>query len=256
MAQPDNRFLRTSTITADQSRADVDQGLRSYMLSVYNYMAGGVALTGIVAYAVNLMAHEGAVSGGRHGLSAFGQFLYNSPMHWVIAFLPLAFMLFGGTAYHRMSVGTAQAMFWLFSALMGLSLSVVFLVFSLPAISQAFFCTAAAFAGLSLYGYTTTRSLSGIGSFLIMGVVGLIAAMIVNIFLASGALAFAISVIGVLVFAGLTAYDTQSIKDSYSYVAHDGEIAAKSAIGGALQLYLDFINLFQFILQLMGTSRD
>ena len=244
MAQLDNRYAQSAT--AARAGAAVDEGLRTYMLGVYNYMAAGVALTGVVAYLTYTMA----VSNG--ALTPFGQMLYTSPLRWVIMLAPLGFVLFMSFRSQQMSVGAAQISFWLFAALMGLSLSSIFLVFTGQSITQIFFITAAAFAGLSLWGYTTKKDLSGWGSFLIMGVVGIIIAALVNLFLQSGALQFAISVVGVLVFAGLTAYDTQRIKDGYLMVRHDAAMVAKSAIMGALSLYLDFINMFLFLLQLFG----
>jgi len=226
--------------------AAVDEGLRSYMLGVYNYMAAGVALTGIVAYLTFAMAVQNGA------LTPFGQTLYTSPLRWVVMLAPLGFVFFLGFRIQKMSLGAAQASFWAFAAVMGLSISSIFLVFTGQSIAQIFFITAATFGALSLYGYTTKRDLSAWGSFLFMGVVGIIIAMVVNIFLQSSALQFAISVIGVLVFAGLTAYDTQRIKDGYYMVAGSAELVAKSAIMGALALYLDFINMFMFLLQLFG----
>ncbi len=244
MAQLDKRYAQTGT--GARAGAAIDEGLRSYMLGVYNYMAAGVALTGVVAYLTYSMAvQDGA-------LTPLGQTLYTSPLRWVVMLAPLAFVLFLSFRVQKMSVGAAQIAFWLFAAVMGLSLSSIFLVFTGQSITQIFFVTAGAFAGLSLWGYTTKRDLSGWGSFLIMGVIGIILAAVVNIFLQSGALAFAISAIGVLVFAGLTAYDTQRIKDGYLMVRHDAAMVAKSAIMGALSLYLDFINMFLFLLQLFG----
>ncbi len=245
MAQ--NRYAQSGT--AARAGAAVDEGLRAYMLGVYNYMAAGVALTGIVAYFTYTMA----VSNG--ALTPFGQMLYTSPLRWVIMLAPLGFVLFMSFRVQKMSVGATQISFWLFAALMGLSLSSIFLVFTGQSITQIFFITAGAFAGLSLWGYTTKKDLSGWGSFLIMGVVGIIIAALVNLFLQSSALQFAISVIGVLVFAGLTAYDTQRIKDGYLLVRNDATMVAKSAVMGALSLYLDFINMFLFLLQLFGNRQ-
>jgi hypothetical protein len=225
----------------------VDEGLRTYMLGVYNYMAAGVALTGIVAYLTYTMAVQDG------GLTALGQTLYASPLRWVVMLAPLGFVLFLSFRIQKMSVGAAQTSFWLFAAVMGLSLSSIFLVFTGQSITQVFFVTAATFGALSLWGYTTKRDISGWGSFLFMGVVGIIIAMIVNWFLASPGLQFAISVIGVLVFAGLTAYDTQRIKDGYLMVRGDAAMVAKSAIMGALALYLDFINMFIMLLNLFGS---
>jgi len=245
MAQPDNRYAQSGM--AARTGVAVDEGLRTYMLGVYNYMAAGVALTGIVAYLTYTMAVQDG------GLTALGQTLYASPLRWVVMLAPLGFVLFLSFRIQKMSVGAAQTSFWLFAAVMGLSLSSIFLVFTGQSITQVFFVTAATFGALSLWGYTTKRDISGWGSFLFMGVVGIIIAMIVNWFLASPGLQFAISVIGVLVFAGLTAYDTQRIKDGYLMVRGDAAMVAKSAIMGALALYLDFINMFIMLLNLFGS---
>jgi FtsH-binding integral membrane protein len=186
------------------------------------------------------------------GLTPFGQTLFNSPLKWVVMLAPLGFVMFLGFRIQQMSVGAAQAMFWLFAAVMGVSLSSIFLVFTGQSIAQIFFITAATFGALSLWGYTTKRDLSGWGSFLFMGVVGIVIAALVNLFLQSSALMFAISAVGVLVFAGLTAYDTQRIKDGYLEMRGNAELVAKGAIMGALSLYLDFINMFVMLLNLFG----
>ena len=249
MAQFDNRYAVAGSAT--RSGAAVDEGLRSYMLGVYNYMAAGVALTGIVAYFVyNMSVVERAA--GKVALTPLGQVLYTSPVKWIIMLAPLAFVLFLSFRVYKMSVPATQLAFWAFAAVMGVSLSTIFLVFTGQSITRVFFITAAAFAALSLYGYTTKKDLSGWGTFLFMGVVGLIIAALVNIFLQSSALQFAISAAGVLVFAGLTAYDTQQIKDNYYEIAGDATMMAKGAIMGALNLYLDFINMFTSMLQLFG----
>jgi FtsH-binding integral membrane protein len=253
MAQLDNRYPPAGT-AARTGVAVVDEGLRAYMLGVYNYMAGGVALTGVTAYLVSAMAVAEKV-GGHLALTPFGQALYMSPLRWVVMLAPLAFVFYLSYRVRSMSVGAAQTAFWLFAAVMGVSLSSIFLVFTGQSITQVFFVTAAAFAGLSIYGYTTRQDLSGWGSFLIMGVIGIVVAALVNLFLQSSALQFAISVIGVLVFAGLTAYDTQQIKETYISVRNDAAMVAKSAIMGALSLYLDFINMFVSLLSLFG-NRD
>jgi uncharacterized protein len=249
MAQIDNRYAQVST----GARADVvaDEDLRGYMLRVYNYMAGGVFVTGIVAYLTSSAAITTGPTGAKV-LTQFGQLIYVSPLKWVIMLAPLAFVFFISFRIYKMSVTRAQLAFWLFAAAMGLSLSSIFLVYTGQSITQVFFVTAAAFGGLSLYGYTTKRDLSGWGSFLIMGVIGIIIAALVNLFLQSSALQFAISVIGVLVFAGLTAYDTQQIKDGYQELMGDMTATSKAAIMGALKLYLDFINMFMLLLQLFG----
>ncbi len=244
MAQLDPRYAQSGYPA--RTGAAVDEGLRAYMLGVYNYMAAGVALTGITAY----LTWSLAVSNGQ--LTPFGEALYNSPLKWVVMLAPLGFVLFMSFRAEAMSVGAAQLAFWAFAAVMGISLSSIFLVFTGQSITQIFFVTAATFGALSLWGYTTKRDISGWGSFLFMGLVGVILASIVNIFLQSSGLQFAVSVIGVLVFAGLTAYDTQRIKDTYYAVAGNAELAAKSAIMGALSLYLDFINMFMMLLNLFG----
>lgn len=233
-----------ATVSAPSSvgaRADYDAGLRSYMLSVYNYMASGVLLTGIVAL---LFAN-----------SSFIVPVLQSPARWLIMLAPLAFVMVLSFGINRLSTSTAQMLFWAFAVVMGLSMASIFLVYTGTSIAQTFFATAGAFAGLSLWGYTTKKDLSGFGTFLIMGVVGLIVASLINIFLQSTAMQFAISVIGVLLFAGLTAYDTQRIKSMYSYVAGT-DMMGKTVIMGALSLYLDFINMFMFLLQLFGGRRD
>lgn len=248
MADLRNYQTRMSPAGA-QAGAVIDEGLRAYMLKVYNLMALGLAITGVAAY----LTFQMAVSDGQ--LTAFGQALYVSQLKWVVMLAPLALVFFMSFRINSMSVSAGQITFWIYAALMGLSLSSIFLVFTQQSITQTFFITAASFGALSLYGYTTKKDLSGFGSFLIMGLVGLLLAMIVNIFLASSALAFAISVIGVLIFAGLTAYDTQKIKEMY-YEADDGTVAGRKAIMGALTLYLDFINLFMFLLQFLGNRNN
>ena len=252
MAQIDNRYVQVGS--AARTGVAVDEGLRAYMLRVYNYMAGGVFLTGVVAYLTSFAATTTGPTGAKV-LTEFGQLIYVSPLKWVIMLAPLAFVFFISFRIYKMSVGGAQLAFWLFAAAMGLSLSSIFLVYTGQSITQVFFITAAAFGGLSLYGYTTKKDLSGWGSFLIMGVIGIIIAGLVNLFLQSSALQFAISVIGVLVFAGLTAYDTQRIKDGYHEVMGDMTATSKAAIMGALNLYLDFINMFVMLLQLFGSRR-
>ena len=241
MAQLQNGIPRSGTVV--RPRAEVDEGLRAYMLRVYNYMAAGVGLTGVVAYFTSQIARTNP---------EVAQLLYGSPLKYVIMLAPLAFVLYLSFQVYKMSPGAAQIAFWAFAAVMGVSLSSIFLVFTGQSIAQVFFVTAAAFAGLSLYGYTTSKDLSGWGSFLIMGVIGIIVAALLNLFLQSGALAFAINVLGVLIFAGLTAYDTQQIKDGYYMIRDDSAALAKSAIMGALSLYLDFINMFTSLLSLFG----
>jgi uncharacterized protein len=228
--------------TAGGAQVGIDVGLRDYMLRIYNYMASGLALTGIVAY-------------------LFAQYLYanpalaRSPVMFLLMLAPLGLVMWLSFGIERMQASTAQLLFWIYAGVMGLSLASVFLVFTGESIARVFFITAGTFAAMSLYGYTTGRDLTQWGSFLFMGLIGVILASLVNIFLASSALAFAISVIGVVVFVGLTAYDTQQIKESY-FEYDDGQIAGKKAIMGALRLYLDFINLFMMLLQLFGARRD
>lgn len=220
-----------------------DAGLRSYMLSVYNYMVSGVLLTGIVAllFARSGLAEEILMGPGL--------------LKYLIMFAPLAFVMALSFGISRLTAGTAQLLFWAFAAVMGLSMASIFLVYTGASIAQTFFAVAAAFAGLSLWGYSTRRDLSGIGTFLIMGVVGLLAAMIINLFLQSGAMQMVISFVGVLLFAGLTAYDTQRIKSLYVQVAGT-DMMGKTVIMGALSLYLDFVNMFVFLIQLMGGGRE
>ena len=221
-------------------RAARDAGLRSYMLSVYNYMASGVLLTGIVAM---LFANSGLAAQ-----------VMATPLRWLIILAPLAFVMVMSFGINRLSTGTLQLLFWAFATVMGLSMSTVFLVYTGTSIAQTFFAVSAAFMGLSLYGYTTKKDLSGFGTFLIMGVVGLLVAMLINLFLQSPIMQLAISAIGVLIFAGLTAYDTQKIKSMYAYVAGT-DMMGKTVIMGALNLYLDFINMFMFMLSFMGDRR-
>ncbi|KQV35665.1 MULTISPECIES: Bax inhibitor-1/YccA family protein [unclassified Rhizobium] len=247
MSDPRNYQTRMSPAGA-QAGAVIDEGLRSYMLRVYNLMALGLAITGIAAYA----AFSLAFADGQ--LTAFGQAIYVSPLKWVVMLAPLALVFFLSFRINSMSVSSAQMTFWVYAGLMGLSLSSIFLIYTGQSIVQTFFVTAASFGALSLFGYTTKRDLSAMGSFLIMGLFGLIIASLVNIFLASSALDFAISVIGVLIFAGLTAWDTQKIKEMY-FEADGAEVAGRKAIMGALTLYLDFINLFLFLLRFLG-NRD
>ncbi len=223
----------------------IDEGLRAHMNKVYGLMSAAMVVTGIVAYAVG-------------SNPALLQAIFGSPLRWVVMFAPLVVVFAFSATLHRLSLSTAQMVFFVYAALMGLSISFIFAAYTGISIAQTFLVTAIAFAGLSLYGYTTKRDLSAFGSFLMMGLIGLIVASLVNLFLASSAVAFAISVIGVLLFAGLTAYDTQNIKAMYLQMANSGdqEWLGKSAIMGALQLYLDFLNMFMFLLQFMGNQRN
>jgi FtsH-binding integral membrane protein len=227
----------------------IDQGLRSYMLRVYNYMAVGLGLTGIAAVATFMAA----VDNGQ--LTNFGQLLFTSGFRWVVVFAPLALVLFLSFRVQRMSVAAAQLTFWIYAGLVGVSFASLGLVYAHESIARMFFITAASFGGLSLWGYTTKRNLTGMGSFLFMGLIGLILASLVNLFLQSSAMQFVISAVGVLVFAGLTAYDTQRIKEMY-VEADDSATAGRKAIMGALTLYLDFINMFLMLLQLFGNRNN
>jgi FtsH-binding integral membrane protein len=235
--------FKPRTMTRGQAEAaQVDLGLRRYMLQVYNYMASGVALTGIVAY---LTASSPTV------LNA----IYGTPLQWVVMLAPLGAVFFLSFKINSIKFSTAQAIFWVYAALMGLSLAFIFLVFTGTSIARVFFITAGTFGAMSLYGYTTKRDLAQFGSFLFMGLIGIVLASLVNMFFHSTGLQFAISVIGVLVFTGLTAWDTQRIKEIYSEL-DDSEVFGKKALMGALTLYLDFINLFIMLMQLLGNRRD
>jgi FtsH-binding integral membrane protein len=238
--QFDPRQPAVNTATVGVPRAARDVGLRSYMLSVYTYMASGVLLTGIVAM---LFASSG-----------YAEVVMATPLRWLIILAPLGFVIAMSFGLNRMSTGTLQTLFWSFAVAMGLSMSTIFLVYTGMSIAQTFFAVAAGFAGLSLWGYTTKKDLSGWGTFLIMGVVGLLVAMLINLFLQSTAMHLMISAIGVLIFAGLTAYDTQKIKSMYAHVAGT-DMMGKVVIMGALNLYLDFINMFMFLLSFMGDRR-
>jgi len=224
--------------TAGTAGVAYDEGLRSYMLRIYNYMALGVALTGLVAM---FTANSPALL----------QVIYGTPLKWVVMLAPLGFVMVLSFGINKLSFAASQMLFWVFSAVMGLSLASIFLVYTGSSIARVFFISASMFAAMSIYGYTTKRDLSGVGSFLFMGLIGIIIASVVNIFLQSSALHFAISFIGVIVFVGLTAWDTQKIRLMYSDV-DSSEIAGKKAIMGALTLYLDFINLFLMLLRLLG----
>jgi len=252
--------IRSASVGARASAA-IDAGLKAHMNKVSGTMSVGMVLTALAAWAIAGLAvttdPSGATVALREGqyLTGLGELIYTTPLRWVIMFAPLAFLLFGwGALMRRGTAATAQLGFFVFSAFMGLSMSSIFLVFTGFSIVQTFLVTAIAFAGLSLYGYTTKRNLSGMGTFLMMGVIGLLIAMIVNIFLQSPAMMFAISSIGVLIFAGLTAFYTQDIKNTYVAMASHGdqEWLDKAAIDGALSLYISFLNMFQFLLMFMG----
>jgi FtsH-binding integral membrane protein len=242
----ENMALDPRFMTRAQAQdAQIDVGLRQYMLGVYNHMTIGMAITGLVA----LAASWAAIQDGQ--LTAFGHAIYVSPLKWVVMLAPIGMVFLFAAKVQSMAASTAQMVFWVFAALMGLSLSSIFLVYTGASITRVFFITAGMFAGMSLYGYTTKKDLTGIGSFLFMGLIGILIASVVNIFLASTMLHFVISVVGVLVFAGLTAYDTQAIKNEY-WEGDDVETQSKKSINGALRLYLDFINLFMMLLHLFG----
>lgn len=252
--------FNTIRTAAGRSAAQIDEGLRAHMNKVYGTMSVGMLITALAAWAIAGIATttDPAMAVGEIGngkmLTNFGALIYTTPLKWVIMFAPLL-MVFGfGAVMQRASAQAAQLFFFVFATLIGVSLSSIFIFYTSFSIVQTFLVTAIAFAGLSLWGYTTKKDISGWGSFLIMGVIGLLVAMIINIFLGSPAIMFAISALGVLIFAGLTAYDTQHIKNMYlQHAAHgDQEWLDKSAIHGALSLYLDFLNMFQFLLMFMG----
>ena len=234
-------YQTIGSVGAGSRAAQIDAGLRAHMNKVYGLMSVGMALTGGVAWAVG--TNETMLAA-----------IFGTPLKWVVMFAPLVMVFAFSAMINRMSVAAAQLFFYTFAAAMGLSISFIFAVYTGVSIAQTFFATAIAFASLSLYGYTTKKDLSGMGTFLLMGLVGLIVASVINIFLQSSAMAFAISAIGLLIFAGLTAYDTQSIKNEYVQHAQHGdqEWLGKAAIMGALRLYLDFINMFMFLLHFMG----
>jgi FtsH-binding integral membrane protein len=244
---------QSTSVRSSASEAIIDQGLRAYMLKVYNYMASGVLLTGLIALAFFKMA---VVSEGGQiiGLTNFGNTIYGSGLKWVIMLAPLAVVFYMSFGIAKMSAAKAQTTFWVFAALMGASLSSIFLIYTGASITRVFFITAGTFGAMSIYGYTTKKDLTKLGSFLMMGLFGIIIASIVNIFMKSSMMYFVISIIGVLVFVGLTAYDTQKIKNMYM-ASDSGELIGKKAVMGALTLYLDFINLFIMLLRLFGQRR-
>jgi len=250
----------------------IDEGLRSYMLHIYSYMALGLAVTGLAALGIFLLSVTGEMAeaakithgdatipariAGNMYVTPFGYYVFASPIKWAIMLAPLTMVLALSFGAQRMRPAAAQASFWIFAALMGLSLSTVFLEFTHSSIVRVFFIAAASFGALSLWGYTTPRDLSGIGAFLIMGLFGIVLASLVSLFMASSAVQFAVSVVGVVVFAGLTAWNTQRLKTEYLEGAMDGDTAERAAIVGALSLYLNFINLFTLLLQLLGQREE
>ena len=243
---------RSFTRTADQGV--IDEGLRSYMLKVYNYMTTGLLITGLIAYFFGKASIVTNSNGELLGVTSLGDMLFNSPLMWVVALAPLGMMFFFTYRINRMSLSTAQITFWVFATLMGLSMASLFIVYTGASITRVFFICSATFAAMSLYGYTTKRDLTALGGFLMMGVIGLIIANIVNWFLQSPALYYAASFIGVLIFVGLTAYDTQKIKNMY-YEGDSDNLSGKKAIMGALTLYMDFILLFIYLLRIFGQRR-
>jgi FtsH-binding integral membrane protein len=252
-----DRNLATARTGYRTDQVAIDAGLRAHMIRVYNYMAAGVALTGVVAWLAYQAAGGDAiqVAGGQiTGLTTFGQAIFSGPLMWVFILAPLGLVFLISFGINRLSVGTALGLFFLYAGLLGLSLAFIFLAYTGESITQVFFISAATFGAMSLWGYTTKRDLTGVGSFMFMGLIGIIIASLVNMFLQSGPLGWAISVIGVLVFVGLTAYDTQRIKEMYSPM-DDGTVAGRKAVMGALSLYLDFLNLFLMMLRLFGNRR-
>ena len=249
-------FNRQNIFEATKVKKNVvwDAGLRSYMLKVYNYMATGVLLTGIISLLSFKMSVVTDSAGAISGFTSFGNAIFFSGLKWLVMLAPLGIVFYMSFGINKMSTAKAQTVFWIFASLMGLSLSWVLLVYTGVSVARVFFITSATFGAMSIYGYTTKRDLTKLGSFLMMGLIGIIIASLVNIFLKSAMMYFIVSILGVLIFVGLTAYDTQKIKNMYS--ANDTvEISGKKAIMGALTLYLDFINLFIMLLRLFGQRR-
>jgi len=249
----DKKGILARARAAAQETAVTDEGLRAYMLKVYNYMATGVLLTGIIALLTFKMGVEEITNAGII-LTPFGNTIYNSALAWVVMLAPLGIVFYMSFGINKMSAAKAQTTFWIFAALMGLSLSSILLVYTGLSVTRVFFITSATFGAMSIYGYTTKRDLTKFGSFLMMGLIGIIIASLVNIFMKSPMMYFVISILGVLIFVGLTAYDTQKIKNMYT-ASDTGELMGKKAVMGALTLYLDFINLFIMLLRLFGQRR-
>jgi hypothetical protein len=247
----DKKGILARAKAAAQETAVTDEGLRAYMLKVYNYMATGVLLTGIIALLTFKMSVVTDASGSIVGLTQMGNAIYLSGLKWLVMLAPLGIVFYMSFGINKMSASKAQTTFWVFAALMGLSLSSIYTGLS---VTRVFFITSATFGAMSIYGYTTKRDLTKLGSFLMMGLIGIIIASIVNIFMKSSMMYFVISILGVLIFVGLTAYDTQKIKNMYS-ASDTGELMGKKAVMGALTLYLDFINLFIMLLRLFGQRR-
>jgi len=248
-----NRQNIKTKVTSTETHV-IDEGLRAYMLKVYNYMASGIFLTGIISLLLFKLSVVMASDGSITGLTEIGNALYNSSLMWIVMLAPLGVVIYMSFGIKKMSVTKAQGTFWVFAALMGASLSSIFLVYTGASITRVFFITAGTFGAMSIYGYTTKRDLTKLGSFLMMGLIGIIIASIVNMFMKSTMMYYVISILGVLIFVGLTAYDTQKIKNMY-LATDSGEIMGKKAVMGALTLYLDFINLFLMLLRLFGQRR-
>ena len=249
---------QNATTRSSASEAIIDQGLRAYMLKVYNYMASGVLLTGVISLLVFKFSGGMNITLGPTGFSGltnpFGELLFNSGFKWLVMLAPLGIVMYLSFGISKMSASKAQSTFWVFAALMGASLASIFIVYTQMSIARVFFITSGTFGAMSIYGYTTKRDLTKLGSFLMMGLFGIIIASVVNIFMKSTMMYFVISILGVLIFVGLTAYDTQKIKNRY-LASDSGELMGKKAVMGALTLYLDFINLFIMILRLFGQRR-
>ncbi len=256
MSDFDRNYAAPRAFGTDRAAA-LDQGLRAHMIRVYNYMAGGVALTGVVAWLAYQAAGGDAIVVSRglvSGVTPFGQAIFSGPLMWVLLLAPLGLVFFLSYRIGQMQAATARLLFFVYAGLLGLSLASIFVVYTQSSLSRVFFISAASFGALSLWGYTTQRNLDGMGSFMMMGLIGIIIASLVNIFLKSTGLDWAVSVLGVLIFAGLTAWDTQKIKEFYDPM-DDGTVAGRKAVMGALSLYLDFINMFLFLLRIFGDRR-
>jgi hypothetical protein len=232
----------------------IDEGLRAYMLKVYNYMASGILITGFISLILFKFSVVTSADGSIAGFTGLGNALYNSALMWVVMLAPLGVVFYMSFGIKKMSAAKAQGTFWVFAGLMGASLSSIFLIYTGASITRVFFITAGTFGAMSIYGYTTKRDLTKLGSFLMMGLFGIIIASIVNMFMKSTMMYYVMSIIGVLIFVGLTAYDTQKIKNMY-LLSDSGEMLGKKAVMGALTLYLDFINLFIMLLRLFGQRR-
>ncbi len=245
---------QSTSVRSSASEAIIDQGLRNYMLKVYNYMGSALILTGLIALLTFKFAAVTSPEGELLGLTSLGNSLYNSGLAWIVMLAPLGVVFYMSFGIAKMSASKAQTVFWIFASLMGLSLSSIFIAYTGTSITRVFFITAGTFGSMSIYGYTTKRDLTKLGSFLMMGLIGIIIASLVNIFMKSSMMYFVISILGVLIFVGLTAYDTQKIKNMY-LASDSGELMGKKAVMGALTLYLDFINLFIMLLRLFGQRR-